>query len=175
MIFGDFGGLKLPDICLIGEKEPRKILILETCSDCGSNPGPLRDRHACYRLTHSVGHIFLAWYQLSNTLIVEACAFNQFSMLVCSSLCQNVVLLRLFHTRKEMKITGSQVRADNVGWSNTSHQKRFRSLFVAAAVCGRALSRRRAILEGNILRRFFLNKGTKLQHALYIWREILLF
>ena len=25
MIFGDFGGLKLPDICLIGEEKPRKI------------------------------------------------------------------------------------------------------------------------------------------------------
>ena len=35
--------------------------------------------------------------------------------LVCSSLCQNVVLLRPFHTRKEMKITGSQVWEDDGG------------------------------------------------------------
>ena len=32
-----------------------------------------------------------------------------------------------------MKITGSQVRADDGGWLNTSHRKRFRNLFVAAA------------------------------------------
>ena len=55
MIFGDLGGLKLPDICLTGEEKPRKNLIEETCPDRGSNPGPLRDRHTCYRLTHSGG------------------------------------------------------------------------------------------------------------------------
>ena len=37
-----------------------------------------------------------------------------------------------------MKIKGGQVWADG-GWSNTSHRKPFRSLFVAAAVCGQAL------------------------------------
>ena len=30
MIFGDLGGLKLPDICLIGEEKPRKNLTQET-------------------------------------------------------------------------------------------------------------------------------------------------
>ena len=50
MIFGDLGGLKLPDICLTGEENPRKNLTQETCPDRGSNPGPLRDRRACYRL-----------------------------------------------------------------------------------------------------------------------------
>ena len=48
-------GVKLPDICLIGEEKPRKILTQETCPDRGSNPGPLRDRRACYRLLHSGG------------------------------------------------------------------------------------------------------------------------
>ena len=52
MIFGD---LKLPDICLTGEEKPQKNLTQETCPDRGSNPGPLLDRHACYRLTHSGG------------------------------------------------------------------------------------------------------------------------
>ena len=55
MIFGDFVGLKLPDNYLIGEEKPRKNLTQETCPDRGSNPGPLRDRRACYRLFHSGG------------------------------------------------------------------------------------------------------------------------
>ena len=55
MIIGDLGGLKLPDICLIGEENPEKNLTKETCPDRGSNPGPLRDRRACYRPAHSGG------------------------------------------------------------------------------------------------------------------------
>ena len=57
MIFGDLGGLKLPDICLTDEEKPRENLIQETCPDRGSNPGPLRDRRACYRLANSGGLI----------------------------------------------------------------------------------------------------------------------
>ena len=49
MIFGDNVGLKFPDICLIGEEKLRKNFDQETCPDRGSNPGPLRDRYACYR------------------------------------------------------------------------------------------------------------------------------
>ena len=33
MKFGDLGGLKLPDICLIGKEKPRKNLTQETCPD----------------------------------------------------------------------------------------------------------------------------------------------
>ena len=55
MIFGDLVGLKLPDIRLTGGEKPRKNLIQETCPDRGSNPGPLRDKHACYHLLHSGG------------------------------------------------------------------------------------------------------------------------
>ena len=55
MMFGDHGGLKRPDICLTGEEKPRKNLTQETCPDRGSNPAPLRDRRACYRLVHSGG------------------------------------------------------------------------------------------------------------------------
>ena len=55
MIFGDFGGLRRPDICLTGEEKPRKNLTQETCPDRGSNPGPLRDRRACHHLIHSGG------------------------------------------------------------------------------------------------------------------------
>ena len=53
VIFGDLGGLKLPNICLTGEEKPRKNLTQETCPDRGSNPGPLRDKRACYHLLHS--------------------------------------------------------------------------------------------------------------------------
>ena len=55
MIFGDLVGLKLPDILLTGEEKPRKNLTQETCPDRGSNPGPLRDKRACYHLLHSGG------------------------------------------------------------------------------------------------------------------------
>ena len=55
MIFGDLGGLKLPDICLTGGEKPRENLTQETCHDRGSNPGPLRGRRACNHLAHSGG------------------------------------------------------------------------------------------------------------------------
>ena len=54
---GTLGGLKFPDICLIDEEKPRKNLSQETCPDRGSNPGPLRDKRACYHLLHSGGLI----------------------------------------------------------------------------------------------------------------------
>ena len=47
------GGLKFPDICLTGKEKPRKNLTQETCPDRGSDPGPLRDKRACYHLLHS--------------------------------------------------------------------------------------------------------------------------
>ena len=52
-------GLKLPDICLTVEEKHRKNLTQETCPDRGSNPGPLRDRRACYHLSHSGGLLVL--------------------------------------------------------------------------------------------------------------------
>ena len=55
MIFGDLVGLKLPDIRHTGEEKPRKNLSQETYPDRGSNPGPLRDKRACYHLFHSGG------------------------------------------------------------------------------------------------------------------------
>ena len=50
MIFRDLVGLKLPDIRLAGEEKTRKNLTQKTCPDRGSNPGPLRDKRACYHL-----------------------------------------------------------------------------------------------------------------------------
>ena len=42
MIFGDRGGLKLPEICLTGEEKPQKNLTQETSPDWGLNPSLLR-------------------------------------------------------------------------------------------------------------------------------------
>ena len=53
MIFGDLVGLKLPDIRLTAEEKTRKNLTQKTGPDWGSNPGPLRDKRACYHLFHS--------------------------------------------------------------------------------------------------------------------------
>ena len=69
MIFGDLGGLKLPDICLTGEENPRKNLTQETCPNRGSNPGPLRDRRACCHMGHSGGLVF-GFYALFVTFTV---------------------------------------------------------------------------------------------------------
>ena len=55
MIFGDLVGLKLPYIRLTGEENPEKNLTQGTSPDRGSNPGPLRDKRACYHLPHSGG------------------------------------------------------------------------------------------------------------------------
>ena len=56
MMFGDFVGLKLPDIHLTGEEKPQKNPTQETCPDRESNPGPLCGKRACYHLLHSGGH-----------------------------------------------------------------------------------------------------------------------
>ena len=55
MIFGDLGGLQLPDICLTGEEKPKKKTSARKHPDQGSNPGPLRDKRAGYHLFHSSG------------------------------------------------------------------------------------------------------------------------
>ena len=54
---GTLGDLKFPDICLTGEEKPRKNLTQEPCPDRWSNPGPLRDKRACYHLLHRGGHM----------------------------------------------------------------------------------------------------------------------
>ena len=61
MTFGGLAGLKRPDICLTGEEKPRKNLTQKTYPDRQSNPDPLRDRRACYRLTHSGGFVLRLW------------------------------------------------------------------------------------------------------------------
>ena len=63
MIFGDLGGLKLPDICLTGKEKPRENLTQETCPGQGLNPVPLRDKRACYHLLNSVGQMPISNYK----------------------------------------------------------------------------------------------------------------
>ena len=76
MIFGNLVGLKLPNICLTGEERPRKNLTQETCPDRGSNPGPQRDRRACYRQLHSGGLLLLdmknSGYNDNSGIIINA-------------------------------------------------------------------------------------------------------
>ena len=56
MMFGDLVDLKFTYICLTGEEKPRKKPHPGNCSaHRGSNPGPLRDRRACYRVFHIGG------------------------------------------------------------------------------------------------------------------------
>ena len=78
MIFGDLRGLKFPDICLTSEEKPRKNLTQEAYPDRGSNPGPLRDKRACYHLLHSGGPIVFFWEQ------------NIFTFQAKSNLCKTV-------------------------------------------------------------------------------------
>ena len=71
MIFGDLVGLNLTDIRLTGEEKPRKNFTQETCPDRGSNPGPLRDRRACYRLAVDSEHHFIPFIGCSEILITN--------------------------------------------------------------------------------------------------------
>ena len=69
IIFGDLGGLKLPDICLTGEEKPRKTLTQKTCPIRGLNPSPLRDRCTCYHLAHSTGLFIILQKLVENKFI----------------------------------------------------------------------------------------------------------
>ena len=75
MIFGDLGGLKLPDICLTGEENPRKNLTQETCPDRGPNPGPLRDRRARYYLSHSGGPVYVCVCLFVSVPVCRVCVY----------------------------------------------------------------------------------------------------
>ena len=63
MMFGDLVGLKL----FTGEEKPRKNLAQETCPDRGSNPGPLRDRRACFRQLYSGEHTHTHTHRRTHT------------------------------------------------------------------------------------------------------------
>ena len=52
---GTLWAKSFPRFVLQVRKNPEKNLTQETCPDRGSNPGPLRDKRACYHLLHSGG------------------------------------------------------------------------------------------------------------------------
>ena len=54
MIFGDLGGLKLLIFVLQMRENPEKTSPMKLVPT-GIEPGPLRDRRACYHLSHSGG------------------------------------------------------------------------------------------------------------------------
>ena len=87
MIFGDLEALKFPDICLTGEEKPRKKnFTQETCPDRESDPGPLRDKRACYHLLHSGGQI---------TIIVFANKFKTFLLWYPTTFVKNIPFIKL--------------------------------------------------------------------------------
>ena len=83
--------LKLPDICLAGEEKPRKNLSQETCPDRESNPGPLRDRRACYHLTHAVDETSLRRY--GSKLVYHITLYFIFTLLTVT--CKYSILTQL--------------------------------------------------------------------------------
>ena len=69
MIFGDLGALSFPTFVLQVRKNTEKNLTQETYPDRGSNPGPLRDKRACYHLLHSGGlHNITNQYEFKKNL-----------------------------------------------------------------------------------------------------------
>ena len=74
MIFGEPWGAKASRHLSTGEDKPRKNLTQETCPDRGTNPGSLRDRRACYHLSHSGGHV--TWLREMRGLLPLAQAWS---------------------------------------------------------------------------------------------------
>ena len=120
-IFGDLGGLKLPDICLTGEEKPQKNLTQETCPDRGLNPGPLHGRCSCYRLPHSGGseHWKLVLWWLPGKWLLPECImrtrkFDSGGMMVqeCFSYCSVgplVVVCGSMNSQKYCTILGNEM------------------------------------------------------------------
>ena len=76
MIFGDLGGLKLPDICLTGKEKSRKNLTQETCPDRGSNPGLLREV-----MTLPLGHNSVPKNRVSKLMMTYIVVFDIYTAL----------------------------------------------------------------------------------------------
>ena len=83
-------GLKFPDICLTGEEKPRKNVTQETCPDRGSNPGPLRDKRACYHLLHSGGPLVVKTF---NFYLLSFISLKQ----PLRSYCYNIIVVLQHH------------------------------------------------------------------------------
>ena len=90
MIFGDHVGLSFVTFVLQVRINPEN-LTQEICPDREPNPGPLRDRRACYRLLHSGG---LTRIQVKNHLILPQDQI--YSPLLCSKISDLIFLLNFF-------------------------------------------------------------------------------
>ena len=126
MIFGDLRGLKLPDICLKGEEEPRKNLTQETCPDRRSNPGPLCDRCACYHLGHSGGRILLLILcSIAYTKLFSKLNFNK-KLLISSqyTISYKVVIENITDMRNIVKYCSSKVSVIQSMWLSGPVEKR---------------------------------------------------
>ena len=96
---GTLGGLKLPDICLIGEEKPRKNLTQETCPDRGSNMGPLRDKRACYHLLHSGGLLYFSLISLLRNNVSKSVYINLRQSVFVVVLLSSWIFIALFFFR----------------------------------------------------------------------------
>ena len=99
---GTLGGLKFPDICLTVEEKPpqKKTLTQETCPDRWSNPGPLRDKRACYHLLHSGGQK----------------KYNQSNLIIVKSILEIIIhILKLLH--KNVECFTSEPNAHGIFWN----------------------------------------------------------
>ena len=112
MIFGDLGGLKLPDICLTDDEKPRRNLTQETCPN-RSNPGPLRDKRTCYHLLHSGGPLLSSNCTPSKTLL---------SLLNPVFLLDRILSITSPNKKLEqysaLMVQRSWRKLSNIGWSN---------------------------------------------------------
>ena len=86
-IRGPCGPKSFPTFVLQVRKNPEKNT-QETCPDRESNPGPLRDKRACYHLLHRDGHLF--YYIWKTCLVVKTLGY----LLVATSFSKNFAIFR---------------------------------------------------------------------------------
>ena len=105
----------------------------------------------------SGSHLWTCVYQLSNTLVIESSCLY-FPPILFAGLQLIVPKCCPLTTVSYEERDENHREPSPGGWwwvIKHFHRKSFRSLFVASAVCGRALSWRRTIPEDNIPRRWF--------------------
>ena len=71
MMFGDLAGLKLPDICLTGEEEPRKT------SPSKLVPTGVRTRARCVTGAHATACSTSVDLQITYAMLFDSCSHHQ--------------------------------------------------------------------------------------------------
>ena len=121
---GTLGGLKFPDICLTGEEKPRKNLTQETCPDRRSDPGPLRDKRACYHLLHSGG----PYYNIMDYFIIGYTDNGIISFRAYSLYCypgSNITLFKYVRYIKKVVIITSSIRPHIYNYQDNNWTKQY--------------------------------------------------